>query len=286
MKIILSRKGFDSSFGGIPSPILPDGRLLTFPIPSAADAYRFSDLDWPDVDPGPLLSDLSGGRFRLSSRIHLDPDLHRPAAARPPGWRPALGQTGAAQSHLAAQGVGAGDCFLFFGWHREVERGPRGWRYKPRSPHLHLIFGWLEVGEVLPIVGRREACLAEHPWISAHPHLQRPDHYTDPRNTLYVAPPVSRFAPPAAGGGLFRQLRPQCQLTAAGASRSVWQLPAWFRPQGGAPPLTYHANPDLWLADGDHVRLRSVAKGQEFVLHADLYPEAEPWLADLVRSSL
>ncbi|HEC37763.1 hypothetical protein LCGC14_0459890 [marine sediment metagenome] len=34
MKIILSRKGFDSQFGGEGSPILPDGTLLSFSIPS------------------------------------------------------------------------------------------------------------------------------------------------------------------------------------------------------------------------------------------------------------
>lgn len=33
-KIILSRKGFDSKYGGIPSPILPDGAMLSFPIPA------------------------------------------------------------------------------------------------------------------------------------------------------------------------------------------------------------------------------------------------------------
>ncbi|CAI8922445.1 hypothetical protein EMIT0158MI4_310005 [Burkholderia ambifaria] len=39
-----------------------------------------------------------------------------------PGWRPALGQTGAAQGHLSNNGVGAGDVFLFFGWFRQVEK--------------------------------------------------------------------------------------------------------------------------------------------------------------------
>ncbi|MGC9779576.1 MAG: hypothetical protein HZR80_10075 [Candidatus Heimdallarchaeota archaeon] len=34
MKVILSRKGFDSSYGGHPSPILPDGTLISLPIPS------------------------------------------------------------------------------------------------------------------------------------------------------------------------------------------------------------------------------------------------------------
>lgn len=34
MKVILNRKGFDSSNGGIVSPIMEDGTLLSFPIPS------------------------------------------------------------------------------------------------------------------------------------------------------------------------------------------------------------------------------------------------------------
>ena len=34
MKLIFSRKGFDSSAGGIPSPILPDGRMISLPIPA------------------------------------------------------------------------------------------------------------------------------------------------------------------------------------------------------------------------------------------------------------
>ena len=34
MKIILSRKGFDSANGGIVSPIMEDGTLISFPIPS------------------------------------------------------------------------------------------------------------------------------------------------------------------------------------------------------------------------------------------------------------
>jgi len=35
MKIILSRKGFDSSLGKIPSPIFPSGELCSLPIPES-----------------------------------------------------------------------------------------------------------------------------------------------------------------------------------------------------------------------------------------------------------
>jgi hypothetical protein len=43
MKIIMSRKGFDSAYGGYPSPILPDGKMVSLSIPSG-DSLRYSDL--------------------------------------------------------------------------------------------------------------------------------------------------------------------------------------------------------------------------------------------------
>lgn len=46
MKVILSRKGFDSQYGGMPSPILPDGTLLSLPIPSKEDTTKYTDLTW------------------------------------------------------------------------------------------------------------------------------------------------------------------------------------------------------------------------------------------------
>ena len=48
MKIILSRKGFDSSNGGCPSPIMPDGTLLSMPIPTDDDVF-FSDVAWNNL---------------------------------------------------------------------------------------------------------------------------------------------------------------------------------------------------------------------------------------------
>ena len=68
-----------------------------------------------------LLAGLSRQQHAINDRVHLDPDIDRSADNRLPGWRPALGQTGAAQTHLEGQGVGPGDVFLFFGWFREVE---------------------------------------------------------------------------------------------------------------------------------------------------------------------
>lgn len=284
MKLILSRKGFDSGYGGMASPILPDGRLLPLPIPATHDRHTLADLQTPGVDLANLLIDLSRGRHSLTTPIHLDPYLDRPLTTRPPDWRPALGQTGTAQSHLSGRAVGVGDVFLFFGWFRETERADGAWRYVPGAPNQHVLFGWLEIDEVLSIVRAREHCLATHPWISDHPHVATPSHYTDLRNTLYLGTARSRFtAESAFGGGLFPRFQQALSLTAPGQSRSVWSLPGWFMPDG-KPPLSYHPRADRWQYDGERVRLRSAAKGQEFVLDSAYYPEADAWVSDLISN--
>jgi Nucleotide modification associated domain 3 len=35
-RLVLSRKGFDFDFGGQPSPILPDGQMVSLPSPMRA----------------------------------------------------------------------------------------------------------------------------------------------------------------------------------------------------------------------------------------------------------
>lgn len=225
-RIVLSRKGFDSSYGGMPSPILPDGRMVALPIPAAHDAWTMNDIRADDVQLDVLLHDLSQGRHSLSTRIHLDPDLDRAPERRMEGWRPSLGQTGAAQSHLERCGVGSGDVFLFFGWFRHAERRDGRWQYVRTAPNLHVLFGWLEVDEVLRVVQQRAKCLQAHPWVADHPHVHNPAHYTDGRNTLYIAPAASRLLPGTMGGGLFPRFHPELQLTANGQSRSMWRVPA------------------------------------------------------------
>lgn len=45
MKVVLSRKGVDSQYGKLASPILPDGTLLSLPIPSD-DELTYSEIKW------------------------------------------------------------------------------------------------------------------------------------------------------------------------------------------------------------------------------------------------
>lgn len=159
MKVVFSRKGFDSQYGGMPSPILPDGRLLPLPIPSTRDSATLADLDFADASLDQLLCDLSAGKHGLQTHVHFDPDLGGRHVANLVNWRPALGQTGSAQSHLSRHGIGAGDVFLFFGWFRLTECTGGKWRFAPGAPDLHVLFGWLEIDEVLPVVTQRTEVL-------------------------------------------------------------------------------------------------------------------------------
>ena len=66
------------------------------------------------------------------------------------------------------------------------------------------------------------------------------------------------------------------------ANPSRWSLPKWFRPRAGRTPLSYHGDEARWSLDGDRVTLQVVARGQEFVLDVDQYPEAVDWVSGLL----
>src|SRR5947209_602976 len=102
VKLILSRKGFDSGSGGGPSPILPDGRMVSLPIPDKTAPFTYTDLSYASgMSMGDLIRDLAPARVKPSHFAHLDPDIDPGAVPRRTGWRPVFGQSGPSQTHLA-----------------------------------------------------------------------------------------------------------------------------------------------------------------------------------------
>jgi Nucleotide modification associated domain 3 len=280
MKLILSRKGFDSANGGCPSPIL-DGLLCSLPIPDAGAPTTYAEISsFGGSSVAQIVEDLTSGRVRRGDGAHLDPDLRRESIARTTGWRPIFGQAGAAQSHLARQQVECGDLFLFFGGFRQVEKDGATYRFVRAAPKLHVIFGWMQVGR---LIAATSSLAAEIPWAYAHPHLAAPERYKN--NTLYFASDrLSSIGLKTRGAGTFDQIKSELILTEANSNCSVWQLPRWFHPNG-RPALSYHSKRSRWT-DCDHsMRLQSVGRGQEFVLDVDQYPEARDWLRSLFRAA-
>ena len=289
MKLILSRKGFDSGSGGCPSPIFPDGTMFSLPIPVAEDKITYGELrhvseDLGVINIGDVVKDLTSGGYGPDSPAHLDPDINCSAYLRKEGWRGLFGQADAAETHLYNKDVEEGDLFLFFGLFREAEQTNDHWSFVRGTSPRHAIWGWLQIGDIYPQVGGDGTVATELPWASHHPHLQ----YGGDNNTLYAAPADLKIAngSKAAGAGVFPRFDERLVLTEPGQSVSRWKLPRWFYPDGGKPALTYHGDPNRWTrkeGDSEHIYLQSVGRGQEFVLDCDHYPEAIGWASDLIR---
>ena len=291
MKIILSRKGFDSANGGVASPLFGDGTAVSLPIPGGSRSpVTFGQLSAPgtphDGDLGELAAALTRGKISGQHRAHLDPDLTAASGPPVPGWRAAFGQVGAAQRHLDYELIGRGDLFLFFGWFRRVERVEDGWRFAAKAPDIHRLFGWLQVGKLLRAGSRTSDARKQNAGLARHPHLWG---WWNETNTIYIAADELELAGAPAGtpgAGLFgADPEGVLQLTTIdGRTRSDWKLPEAFRPAPGRKGLTYHRDADRWNGSGEGTRLRAVARGQEFVLdNAD--DEAIAWAARLFRTT-
>ena len=87
MRVILSRKGFDSQYGGMPSPILPDGTLLSLPIPSKTDMEtKYRDLYYGNSSYYDIIHTLSpNNKIKEEYNCHLDPDIRGAIKDRPTG---------------------------------------------------------------------------------------------------------------------------------------------------------------------------------------------------------
>jgi len=62
-----------------------------------------------------------------------------------------------------------------------------------------------------------------------------------------------------------------------------WRLPAWMHPGEGRAAMTYHRDQARWSRSAGITRLRSTARGQEFVFSQREYRQALDWLQALMR---
>lgn len=93
MKVVLSRKGMDSRAGGIPSPILPDGTLLSLPIPNEKSGVPYGDLVYKGRTYQQIIQQIHPTfDFQKHPFCHLDPDIYGVLKNKHAGWKPAFGQ--------------------------------------------------------------------------------------------------------------------------------------------------------------------------------------------------
>ena len=265
MKIILSRKGFDSSSGKQANPIMPDGTLLSLPIPDEEDANTFSSLQWEGSSYFDIIHSLNPKTFITSdSRCHLDPDLRFEVKNRETNWKPAFGQMNASLSHLRNQKVSIGDIFLFYGWFRETEFRDGHLRYRKNGLDAHIIYGYMQIGE---IIERKEDV---PDWLKDHPHFAYDNAWEGNKNAIFLPSDKLTLIPSLRGCNNLRYRRDRV-LTKAGMSRRYWDLPDFFR------RVSISYNSKSWLEDS----FKSAGRGQEFVI--DATPEILSWVAKIIR---
>lgn len=238
VRIILSRKGFDSAAGGGASPIV-DGRPISLPIPASAHSHTtYADLGLADA-----VQTASRGRFTGQDFCHHDPMFRDDGTCL-------FGQCSAAQTHLVNQGVGTGDVFVFFGLFREEAT---------REPH-HRIFGYQRIEQIVDLAVCSDDERSQYAAFG-HPHALGMHAKND---VIYVGP-----------GRAAQTDNARLRLSVHDGPPSLWHRPDWMQPGS----LSYHSRQDRWIKGG---RLRSVARGQEFVANICQRKAPRKWLEEII----
>ena len=220
MKIILSRKGFDSSNGGIVSPIMEDGTMLSFPIPSK-DNNNFDDLVYYDQLYTKILQDLNYKENPEYPNCHIDPDLtidRRKVAIE--GWCPIFGQISSSAIYLIKTAeVKKGDLFLFFGNYHKVKYSNGKYQYIKKTGDfysdndLQVIWGYLQIGSIIQDPEEQK----KYSW---HPH-SIVDKDKKKSNVMFVASDKLSFNKNMPGAGVLK-FREDRVLTAKNCNKATW----------------------------------------------------------------
>ena len=283
MKIIFSRKGFDLEYGGFPSPILPDNRLISLPIPYDNDIC-YSELQLEGYGTYfDIISSLNGRikknkewqDFKKQSTCHLDPDLRQETyiGHDKETWTPLFGQSGAAQSHLENEEVldpKNNDLFLFFGTFRRTAINDEGrLKFVRTCKPLHVIYGYFQIGQIIKVNEKKSEIKS---WMEYHPHIVNCN--LEPNNnTVYVARDNLTWNSKLKGAGTFL-FDERLVLTKEGFSKSRWKLDAVFRNV----KISCHSDKN-WNNQECYFQTNGI--GQEFVIHADEH--VERWAKDLIN---
>ena len=290
MKIILSRKGFDSSNGGFPSIILPSKEMLSLPIPSCYEGdYKYSDITTKnDGNLFDIMKQCIGEKIQLGKKdinltedihCHLDPFLGNYSVKETNCWNGIFGQEGASAGHLRNEEVNTGDIFIFFGWFDDVEIINGHYQYvnKGEPKGKHTMFGYLEIGE------KYENIKDVPQKYKNHPHVINQDRKN---NTIFIASEKFTLNPEFKGYGIFKY-NPELDLTkkedGTYMNRTCWMLPEFFKNL----KISYHKSESF---KDEYFKAANI--GQEFVIKnigniKDITVEGgnelKNWTVDLIR---
>ncbi len=274
MKVILSRKGFEPTHGGIPSPIMPDGTLLLLPKPVEDGAISYHDLSYKGLSYYDIVLSLdklqkeSLDKFRTHSGCYIMPENHTP----PLEWYPAYFHNGLLESHLNRQNISVGDIFLFYGWFRQTEYDNKHQlRFVPDAPELNIVFAYFQIGAIIKDISFFSK---QYNW-QLHTFINKTDNVP---STIYL--PTKKLS--------YNNHQPGCDilpyssgqiLTKPGYHYYQWQLPEFLC----APDvtITYHNNRNNGFISGKNY-FKASAICEEFVIHGTY--DLKQWVHSMIHT--
>lgn len=262
-RVILSRKGFDSTFGDLPNAIINNRDFVVFPIPSITEQHKedntkYSDLNYfgdnGKVNFANIMVDLKPRVFTWKSMLdckgfcHFDPDIIEKEKERDYEWIGSFGQSDQAYSHLKNKKVDEYDLFLFFGRFRDVDVNDGKYCYKKDAKDKQVIYGYLLIDHCISDYNEMQNEIKWHP----HSVESRKDQTNLGNNGIYVAKKIDdKYC-----CGQFKY--DKCMdLTKEGSDKiTYWRNDReWFK------DLSYHSENSM--KDG---YFKAVSRGQEFVV--------------------
>ena len=279
MKVIFSRKGFDTSYGKGSSPILPNNDMLSFPIPvtEKEKGTNINKLQINNCSYSKAFKQLYPKRESYIS--HFDPDLNvLTKKNRHENWKGIFGQIGAASTHLQNEMIQIGDIFLFFGSFKSTFEYNNRLEFE-KQHEFHAIFGYLQIGDIFN--PKNDPDRNQYGTIyNEHPHFQNRDLIMYSNNAVYIA--TEEFEnTKLPGSGIFKY-NSKLRLSKEGYFKSYWELPLFFGHQNMV-SISYHKDLKRQRKVKDKLILHTVGKGQDFVVSENI--EVSKWVVDLITSS-
>lgn len=291
MKLVLSRKGFDSGSGGCLSPYNHEtGEYIWCPIPEKVNSYsnqvRYTDIpvkkDYLSGLKGSNLSEvyksLKGtDRVKLRKNEYVsidDRDLFAhfdPMLGLPP-WIEAndklkigkgFGQFNAAP-HLENHNVNEGSIFLFFGGFQSTSH---------RKISGHYIYGWLKIKKRIETYKECKEIIEQYN-LEHHPHITEAAFKRNQKNYIFLPDQWLFDDLKIPGCGYFTTLNDSLLLSNNKESnKATWKLPIFFYQN-----LT-QVHQKTWEHIQEGFCTVRTGIGQEFV--TQLSEKGEKWLRDL-----
>lgn len=236
MKVIFSKKGMDSTYGKVVNPILPDGTMLSLPIPRPNEKYSYEKLFYEPLNKSlkDIIEELEKNKIKnkfnfekyqnkkgewidYAGRCHADPfifDYYFPKSK----FNASLGYRYGNRNNFDKdpKKVEEKDLFLFFGTFKHTICNNGQLEYIRGLPKVHAIFGCLEVNR---IEKNKENILNIHHW---HPHSYG-DYPKSEGNRLYISDKIysKNF-----------KYTEYLRLTTPGCTRRIWKLDEVFWEDG------------------------------------------------------